>query len=311
MLSAHDEADPVLSVIVTIVDGGESLRRTLLALAQQVAAPTTEVIVPYDASVAATIAAQTREFPGVRFLPIGVVTPGRPITSFAGQHELYDRRRAAGLAAAHGSLIAILEDRGAPRPDWAKTGAELHRQLPHAVIGGAVVHEPAGLLDQALFLCDFERFSPPFVSGPRAWISDINVIYKRRAIESVREIWRRRFHEPLVHWALAEQGETLFLASELVVVHRYPTSPPLSLLHQRVAWGRLFGHIRAKKLSLAQRLGLALISPALPILLVLRHGLAQARKGRLTRYAKVAAHVLLLTVFWTIGEVSGLLGRRP
>ena len=44
---------PVLSVIVTIVDGGEALERRLEALDRQDNPPGLEIIVPYDKSAAA------------------------------------------------------------------------------------------------------------------------------------------------------------------------------------------------------------------------------------------------------------------
>ena len=309
--AADATADQLLTVIVTIVDGGPTLHRLLQALEKQVRPPPLEVIIPYDASVAPEVEALATEFPEFSFLDIGAVTPEKPIASAAGQHELYDRRRARGLAAATGALISVLEDRGAPRPDWAATVARLHRELPHAVIGGAIEPEPDSLLNWALFVCDFERFSLPFESGPREWISDINVSYKRRAVENTREIWKHRFHEPLVHWALAEQGETLYLSSEMVVDHKCPAVPLTSLLQQRVSWGRLFGHIRARKMSPARRLVLSLLGPIVPLRLLLRHGVAQGRKRRLARYLQAAPVVLLLTIFWTWGEVGGYLSRRP
>ena len=108
-----------LSVIVTVVDGGDALRRCLLALMRQRLAPPMDIVVPYDASISATVMALRPEFPGVRFLGLGRIDTERPLHSAAGQHELFDRRRAAGLAAARGDLVAMLEDRGAPGPDWA------------------------------------------------------------------------------------------------------------------------------------------------------------------------------------------------
>src|SRR4051812_9759021 len=124
-----------LSVIVTIVDGGDALARCLAALGGQQSAPAMDVMVPFDSTVS-DIPAFTARFPDVRFLPLGTVTTIRSPTGPAGQHELFDRRRAAGLAAASGDLVAILEDRGVPDPDWADTIVQLHRQLSHGVIGG-------------------------------------------------------------------------------------------------------------------------------------------------------------------------------
>ena len=154
---------PVLSIVVTIVDGGEVLRRFLDALTHQEDAPTMEIIVPFDASVAETANFQD-EFPTVHFLDLGVIPTERPIRSAAGQHELYDRRRAAGLAATRGELVAILEDRGAPRSNWARSVVRLHQQ-PYAVIGGAIEPARGDLLNWAFYVCDFGRYGLPFTSA--------------------------------------------------------------------------------------------------------------------------------------------------
>jgi hypothetical protein len=193
---------PALSVIVTIVDGGDVLRRFLLALTRQGNPPPMQILVPYDASISET-AEFRKEFPQLTFIDMGAVETVRSIRTAAGQHELYDRRRAAGLAVASGELIAILEDRAPPRASWASNVVRLHEQ-PYGVIGGAIECAPGDLLNWAIYACDFSRYALPFESGPRRWISDVNVSYKRRVIDETRAIWRERFNEALVHWALLE-----------------------------------------------------------------------------------------------------------
>ena len=80
-------------------------------------------------------------------------------------------------------------------------------------------------------------------------MSDVNVTYKRAALEQTRHLWQERYQEPVVHWALTAAGETLYLSPELVV-HHHLDAPRLGpLLPQRFAWGRLFGAIRARHSS--------------------------------------------------------------
>ena len=304
-------AEPKISIVVTIVDGGPALRAFLGSLARQADAPPLEVIVPYDASIA-EVGELAPSFPGAIFLNLGTILPERPIMSQAGQHELYDRRRAAGLAAATGDIIAILEDRGHPVPDWAKTAARLHRDLGKAAIGGAIeCKEPVSTLNWALWVCDFNRYGRPFESGPREWVSDVNITYSRRALEATRHLWNDRFHEPLVHWHLMELGEQLWLSDELVVEHARPQYPLGRVLAERFAWGRLFGYIRAKEMTLSKRILLALAGPAVPPVLWLRHGRMLAHRGKLGRYVRALPHVMLLTIAWTAGEVWGTLTGRP
>jgi len=167
-------AHPMLSVVVTVVDGGETLARCLAALAAQVDPPELEVLVPMDATVGGIDRLRAR-FPAVRFLEMGVVATARPVATEAGRHELYDRRRAAGLAVARGEVVAMLEDRGVPRPDWARAVAHRHAALPHAAIGGAVENAVPRLINRAVWFCDFGRYALPLREGPSTWLSDVNV----------------------------------------------------------------------------------------------------------------------------------------
>ncbi len=302
-------ADPLLSVIVTIVEGGGAVRRLLTALTTQHDAPPMEILVPYDASAEKHVTLAS-DFPTVRFLPLGVVATEQPITSAGGEHELFDRRRAAGLAAATGELIAIVEDRGAPRRDWARTAVRLHRELPHGVIGGAIDPEPTTLAGWAVHVCDFTRYTSPFESGARDWVSDVNVVYKRRALEQTRTLWRDRYQEPIVHWSLQQQGDTLYLSNELVVEHHREGVPLGQLLNERYHWGRLFGAIRARQLGLGKRIVLSAAGPLIPFTVLARHGRAHAAKGNGVRFVLASPAVLLYLVAWTVGEVSGILTAR-
>ena len=134
--------------------------RLLRALRSQDDAPPMEILVPYDDSARDVLTLQG-EFPEVQFLSLGSVATEHPASSASGEHELFDRRRAVGIAAARGDLIAIVEDRGAPRRDWARTAVRLHTALPHAVIGGAIDPLPTGLVGFAIHVCDFTRYTSP------------------------------------------------------------------------------------------------------------------------------------------------------
>jgi hypothetical protein len=300
--------DPLLSIVVTIIDGGDVLRRFLTALTEQEDPPPMEILVPYDESIAAT-GGLAAAFPDARFLNLGEIRTERPLHTAAGQHELYDRRRAAGLAAATGDLVAILEDRGVPRSSWARNLVQQHEQ-PYGVIGGAIECAPGDLLNWAFYVCDFGKYGLPLQSGPATWVSDINVSYKRKIIEETRDLWKERFREPIVHWALLERGETLYLSSEIVVEHGRPATTLRALLPERFHWGRLFGHIRAMHLTVPRRLWYAAAGPLVPPLLLLRHGRTQLAKGNFRRFLKAMPVAAVLLAAWTTGEVWGYLTNR-
>ncbi|HZO56847.1 MAG TPA: glycosyltransferase [Bryobacteraceae bacterium] len=299
-----------LSVVVTVVDGGDVLRRFLRALTNQEDAPEMEILVPFDASKAG-VAKVCAEFPTVTPVPMGEVETFRPLTTAAGQHEMFDRQRVAGLNRAGGELIAILEDRAPPRPNWVRTAVRLHQTLPYGVIGGAIECAPQKLLNWSFYVCDFTRYGLPFESAPRAWISDINVCYKRKMMDDTREIWRERFNEAKVHWTLAERGETLFLSSELVVDYHTPYQSLFDVLPERIGWGRLYGSVLATSVPPVRRLILIALAPLIPVRLLLRHGLAQAKRGNLGKYIKASPIIALLLTFWTLGETWGNITGKP
>lgn len=300
-----------LSVIITIVDARDALERCLAGLAAQADAPDLEVIVPWDDSVPG-IPALAARFPAFRFLALGALVTERPLQSAAGQHELFDRRRSAGLVVATGDVIAILEDRGVPRPNWASGLLAAHERMPHAVIGGGIANGLDATLPWAVFFCDFNRYQPPFEAGPREYVSDVNIGYKRRAIESTADIWRVRYHETTVHWALQRAGETLYLAPEFVV-DEFRTGITFSgLCAERFAWGRLFAYTRAREATAMRRWLLVLTTPVLPLMLLVRHARLQAAKRvSFGRFLRVSPLVLLLLTVWSAGEMAGYLTRRP
>ncbi len=300
-----------LSVVVTIVDAGPALVRCLTALAAQRDPPDLEVLVPWDDTVPG-IPALRDQFAAFRFLGLGRVPTARPAHGPAGQHELFDRRRAAGLAAATGDVIAILEDRGVPTLDWARTMVALHGRLPHAAIGGAIENGHEGLLQWAVYFCDFNRYQRPFAAGVRPYISDVNIGYKRGALEATADLWRTRYHETTVHWALQRAGETLYLTPDLAVAQCRDALRLLPLIKERFAWGRLFAYTRARESGLPARVTLAPLAPLLPGLLLVRHARLQINKRvRLGRFLRAAPVVLMLLVAWSFGEAVGYITGKP
>ena len=286
-------ATPDLSVVVTVVDGGDALDGLLRALDSQAGVPPVDVIVPFDATIA-QVGHLTSRFPRVRFLDLGVLPLEHPPASGAGQHELFDLRRAAGLAEARGALVGMLEDRAPPAPEWAAVMTRLHAELPHAVIGGPIATTAPDRLNWAFYACDFTRYAPPQTSGPRDFVSDVNICYKRRALDATRELWARKYNEVKVHWALTRAGETLYVHHEPLVYHRAHYTSLTRLLAERFDWGRLFGAVRASEVGAVTRLVLIGSAPLVPCLLLARLGRAQARIGNLGRFLGAAPVIFAL-----------------
>jgi hypothetical protein len=298
-----------LSVIVRVVGGGAFLRRCLDHLVRQTEGREIEIIVPYD-SLVRGIAEIERDFPQVTFVDMGVVrADGRPIS--AGEaHLLYDRRTARGLSVARGQILALLEDYGVPDPGWCAQVLEAHR-LPYGVIGGAVEQEANGTLNWAVYFLDFGRYQLPLREGPVAYLSDVNVSYKRPVLESVRSLWEEKYNEVTVHWALARQGVVLWLRPQIVVRQNRDRLSLPSLIVERFSWGRLFACRRVQDATLADRIKYILFSPALPLILLGR----VARKAwgspyQRAKFLRSLPILACLALFWCVGEFVGYVTGR-
>jgi len=111
---------PDLSIMLTIVDSGETLERCLKALAaQELEGHSIEVLVPYD-HMSKDAAQFIDRFPDFTFMDLGDIFDGKIPDDALEMHAFYDKRRSEALAVAKGRLIAIIEDRGLPEPGWGR-----------------------------------------------------------------------------------------------------------------------------------------------------------------------------------------------
>ena len=299
----------ILSIILRIVGGMSFVHRNLSALVGQIKSPSIEVIVPYDSTVSG-MEDIMRKFPQVRFFQMGYVkTNGSPETH-AAAHELYDRRTAAGLKVARGEILALLEDYGIPDPDWYEQILAAHK-LPYGVIGGSVEHKGRGLLNWAVYFIDFGRYQPPLVEGPVCYLSDVNVSYKRGALESVRDAWASEYNEVAVHWALAKKGEVLWQRPQIVVSEDRGQMSFLDSIRERFWWGRLFGSVRARHATSTARFLYILLSPVIPVLLFLRMiEKIIATRRNWDQFLRASPLIAVLTTVWSTGELIGYFTGR-
>jgi hypothetical protein len=296
-----------LTIIVAVVGGKELVRRSLSALGSQLNFATAEVIVPYD-SWSVDVGDLAEEFPQVRFYFINDTGAASSATVTSRQHRLYDRRRAVGLSLARGRLIAMTEDYAVPAEDWCRQVCRAHEQ-PYPVIGGAIENGVDEPLNWALYYCDFGRYGRPLVSGEASYVSDVNIAYKREALDAIREVWRSVYHETTVHWTLRSRGQSLFLDPRMVIYQHRPKITVFQALRERVEWGRIFAETRVAKCSSWLRIGYAAGTLALPSLLlvrVLRNMLRQHRTPR--QVAQTLPLAAFLVAGTALGEFLGYLG---
>lgn len=240
---SRTERPVLLSIIVTAVGGGRHVERCLESLRPQIK-PDVEVLVPYDATLMEFDSIRTNpRYAAVRFVNMGEVTTDAARGTESAAHEMYDRRTAAGIRAASGAVIALLQDYGAPAQDWVEQVLLAHK-LPHGVIGGSVEHVGRAPWNWAVYFLDFGRFQKPLREGPAQYLTDINVSYKRHVLESVRHLWEYRYKEVTVNWELTRQNVSLWQRPQIEVLQDRGTLHLRELLVERYSWGRLFGSIR-------------------------------------------------------------------
>lgn len=307
----ESKAEFAISILITVIGGQETMRRCLRALRPQVQSLAAEIIVPYD-EWAEDIGELKSEFPDVHFPFINdlgiAANPNVP----AHQHRLCDRRRAVGLAQARGRIIAMTEDQVIPAGNWVSEILAAHDRLPDAVIGGSidnVVNQP---MHWAAYYCDHGRYGSPIAPMEAEYVSDLNISYKREAIEAVRDVWCEAYSETMVHWAMRNRGMSLRLDPALKVFKHRPPINYLHSLNERVEWGRVFAETRVASIGMWQRLLLAGMTPALPILLLLRnlkHMLRQGRTvGQIALMLPLSAGLLSA---WSWGELIGYVLGEP
>ena len=279
-------------IVVTLVDANH-LANCLAALAQQSTKAHFEVLVPADSKLG-DIGMLQADYPAVNFIRLD------------GSHT-YAELRAIGANNATGRLLAVTEDHCLPDPDWVDNIVKEH-DAPHLAIGGTVEkNAPDKALNWAVYFLDYLRYSPPAESHETHELTDLNVSYKMNALQKITDVWQAEFHEPSVHAALEQLGGSLWLSSN-IRVHQRRNLTLGHALWDRYAFGRLFGSTRVAGLGLGKRLVYAALTPALPVLLVVRltrHILN--KRSQKKEFILALPAILLLASAWACGEFVGYL----
>jgi len=298
---------PTLSVIIAIVSGARHLSNCLAALAGQDNFDLTqlEVIVPYN-KLDMEIPDLQPVFPAVQFVPVSL-----SIDAPSGLcHEHFDELRATGLRLARGEILALLEDHEIPDARWGRNMLTAHEQS-FAAIGGAVENDLDNPVNQATCFFDFGRYQNPLAPGPSRFLSDVNVGYKREALNKIRHLWEHQFHEPQVHAALLDQGETLWLTPDIVVYQHREGLTLSKAIRERFIWGRYFAGNRVKNAGLPIRVAFCVLSFAVPAIILVKMSRNVLIKKRLVGvFLKILPITLLLILCWYLGELTGYITGR-
>jgi hypothetical protein len=298
-----------LSVVIVIASDTvrrpahvEHLRHCLRGLFTQQGAPALEIVVPH---LSGTVGLEqlAGEFPAARFLEVGELSERVPGGPYRDHH---DELRARAIAVTSGDLIALLEDHEVPDARWAAEVVAAHAAGDHAAVGGAVENAIARPLNWAVCLCDFSHYLNPLPAGRSEMATDVNVAYKRDALEAIAPVWRSRFHERRVHDALIAAGRTLALSRSIVVRQRRSGLTAGDALVERFVWGRSYAATRSDGWGTGRRLLYAACCTALPAVLVMRIvRILLARRRISAAVLRSLPWVCVLSAAWSLGELTG------
>lgn len=300
---------PDISIVITLVSGARHLEDCLLGLLRQQDCnlDKVEIIVPFDAQDQ-EIRSLERGFPDVIFHATRKSVDAPAWLS----HEHFDELRSAGLRLAHGKIIAMLVDHEIPAPSWCRKMLEEHARLPHAAIGGAVENRIDRPINWATYFYDFGRYQNPVKPGASGFLTDVNIAYKREALNGISHVWQHRFHEPHVHEALLANGETLWLSPEIIVDQNRIGLTLREVIRERQVWGRYFAGNRVAGKGAAVRAAYCVFSPAIPFIILAKMLLNVVQKKRLGgKFFQALPCILLLTAAWSWGEFVGYATGRP
>ncbi len=290
-MTANAENRLALSIIIAASNDLSSLEGCLSSLDKQVKADDTEVIVisNYADDSSERINSQ---FPYVRYI-------GLPKTA------TIPELRTAGIEAAKGEIIALLEDHCVFHANWCAEIKRAHGS-PYSIIGGAVENASVSrAVDWAVYLYEYGKYMLPLKAGVVDALAGNHVSYKRAILEQVKAQYADGFFETFINNQLRDAGKPLYLSPSAIVYHQKGyriTETFIQCFHH----GRLFAGKRIEKMKFGKRLKFILGSFVLPVLLPGRILLRTWQKRRYRQELLRAFPLLaLFMASWSFGEFIG------
>jgi len=290
------ESTIALSVVIASHNASAVIAICLGALAAQCRGADVEVIVA-DSSTDDTPAIVVREFPWAHLLHVD-----QPLTVPA--------LRGRGIGTARGRVIAILDPYSVAAEDWVRQVIAAHAARPHAVIGGTVGMyraESRSLAEWTLYFNEYGLFMPPTIQGETWIVPGSNVTYKRHVLFDGPVPRYPVFWKTFTNWEVEQSRSPLWLEPG-IRVDLYKPIPLSHYLGTRYHHGRCFAGMRVAGASVPIRIGRALTTPLVPMLLLWRwtRGFWPKRSRRMRYLMTMPVQFLLFTV-WAWGEACGYL----
>ncbi len=214
--------------------------------------------------------------------------------------------RQAGIAAARGEIVALLEDHCIFDSRWSEEIKKAHESA--SVVGGSVENASVErALDWAVYFYDYGKYMLPNSAGATGTLSGMNVSYKRTILDEIGEIYRNGFYETFVNEELKKRGHQLLLTPSAIVYHKKNYETRRAAEHS-YHLARSFAAQRVADSDFLKRAFFAATSLILPVLLPARIILATLKKGRhLKELVGATPYLIFLMLIWSYGEFCGYL----
>jgi len=284
--------NPRLSVVIASVNGAQSILECLEKLEAQTVRDQMEILV-LDRRTDGTAEAITERFPGVT-LRTGLT--GRSIPEL----------RWEGMRLARGEWIAVIEDHCMAPPRWASAILDFH-DARYGVVGGPVENGSRDrILDWAFFLAEYGPCMPPLPEGAAEGVPGNNAAYRRAILPLSDNRWAYAW-ESFLQNDLRIKGVGIFLNPALLIYHK-KSFGLWEMLGQRFLYSRSYAAMRGRTMPGPKRVVYALLSLALPPLLLLRIARSLAAKHRnLREFVLGLPLIVLFVIAWALGEIAGYL----
>lgn len=284
-------AAPALSVVIASVNGWDLLGPTLASIDALPERDRIEVI------VVECLGGPTRERlrahePRVRVVP---VEGKRPIP----------RLRYLGVREARGELVAILEDHAEVDPDWASALLDAHADERLGAVGGAVENGRSGLVNAAVFFCEYAAYMGPVAEGETRDLPGNNIAYKREHLMRHARVLDDGKWESWINDRLCDEGVPIASTNRAVVRHIKGFRLGY-FLTQRFHFSRSYAGMRRVDQGWIKRLAYGAGSCVLPALLLARTTRIALRKRR--DLGTFALCLPLIASFFAVGALGEMIG---
>jgi hypothetical protein len=283
-------AAPALSVVIASVNGWAVLRQTLASLEELPERDRMEILVVE--AVGGPIRDQVRDiWPDVTVIPVAERLP-------------IPRLRFLGVQQAKGDLIAILEDHAEVDRSWASALLEAH-EGPWGAVGGAVENGKTGLVNWAVFFCEYTAYMGPVPEGPTHDLPGNNIAYKRDLLLRHARVLDEGKWESWINDRLRADGVEIASTNRAIVRH-IKTFRLGYFLTQRFHFARSYAGMRRVDQSPLKRLVYGLGSLALPAILLAR--VVKTALGKRRHLGLFAACLPLIALFLSVGAIGEMIG---